>query len=210
MSPHARGFSVGSVLLLAGLLGCQTTARSSDHFAANGTKGTVTVVGDPSVVLDLPAVDINHDTIFITGTVHRKAGIPGDLPGRVDIEFLTAEGQYLDGLPALLTPRAIPFDPGESARYSTSYGFVPPVGSIVRVHFVDRETQIKEDLQGTDFSYGGSNGAHGGYAAGAAGGFTGGKPANHAANRNSGHSSNNNHGGLDSGFGNNNFGGTHW
>jgi hypothetical protein len=176
-----------SSLLLAVSLGLAQTGchshRPPESFEAGGTSGKVAVIGSDLVVLDLPTVDISHGNILISGTVHRRPGVTGELPGRVDIEFLDPDGEYLDGLPALLTPRAVPVDPSASATYATSYGFIPPRGSTVRVHFVDRDTMIREDLEGGINGYGtGGKTGHGG-----AGG------AHHAAV---------NTGGFGSGFGN--------
>ena len=144
--------------------GCHHTPKGSTQFDANGSQGSVAVVADNLVELDLPIVRVEKGTIYISGTVHRRTVASEALPGRVDIEFLGPGGEYLDGLPALLTPRAVPADPNTPATYSTSYGYVPPGGSTVRVHFVDRDTQIREDLEGNDFSYsaGGGKGAKGG------------------------------------------------
>jgi len=158
-------------LTLTGLLaGCFGTPKGTNHFETSGKQGSVAVVANDLVILDLPTVEISrHGIVTISGTVHRKPGVSGELPGRVDIEFLDSEGQYLDGLPALLTPRAVPVDPNALATYTTNYGYMPPAGSTVRVHFVDRQTQIEEDLAGDNY---GSGGAGGGKAQGYTGSHT--------------------------------------
>jgi hypothetical protein len=203
--------TVSALAVLGLLMGCQSDRKATDHFDDDGIKGKVTVVDNDMVALDLPVVDVAHDTVYIHGSVHRKPGVTGAIEGRVDIEFLSPEGEYLDGLPALLTPRAVPFDSNEPATYTTSYGYVPPKGSIVRIHFVDRETMVKEDLQGTDFSYGGSNDAHGGGGAGGGMYQGGGRPINQNRNSNPGHSTSAGHSNsYDNGFGNDNFGARHW
>jgi hypothetical protein len=157
--------SLAVTLLSLSMTGCHTAPKPADHFEADGVKGSVAVLPHDQVIIDLPSVDVHNGIISISGTVHRKPGVTGELPGRIDIEFLDAEGQYLDGLPALLTPRVVPVDPNSTARYSTNYGYIPPEGSTVRVHFIDHEKQIEEDAEGDDFSYGGNagKGIEGGY-----------------------------------------------
>jgi hypothetical protein len=150
--------SLAVTLLSLPMTGCHTAPKPADHFEADGVKGSVAVLPNDQVIVDLPVVEAHNGVVSISGTVHRKPGVTGELPGRIDIEFLDAEGQYLDGLPALLTPRAVPVDPNSTARYSTNYGYVPPEGSTVRVHFINHERQIEEDAEGDDFSYGGNSG----------------------------------------------------
>ena len=59
-------------LSVAGLIaGCHERYTGTDHFEGNGTKGAVAVVANDSVILDLPNVQVNHGTIFISGQVHR-------------------------------------------------------------------------------------------------------------------------------------------
>jgi len=154
MSVKVRCSTAVLAVTLAGLMiGCQPTHKGSNQYEDKGIKGSVRVLHNDLVILDMPEVQVSYGTIYIYGTVHRRPDVHGELPGRVDIEFLTPEGEYLDGVPALLSPHAVPLDPKATASYSTSYGSVPPPGSIIQVHFVDRQTQMEEDLQGNDFQY---------------------------------------------------------
>jgi hypothetical protein len=189
------------VLGLAGLsAGCHHTPKPAEHFEANGIQGSVAVVPNDLVELDLPVVKVEKGTTYISGVVHRKTTGSEAIQGRVDIEFLGPGGEYLDGLPALLTPRAVPADANTPATYSTSYGYVPPTGSTVRVHFIDRDTQIQEDLEGNDFSYsgGGAGGGRGGR--GSTGALPNSNPAHHAGGNGGGAGT-----GFGSGFGNHNM-----
>jgi hypothetical protein len=161
---HAKAAcSVAAFTLWIGALtGCNSAAKPMNHYEEGGTQGSVAVVANDTVILDLPSVKIDDGSTIITGTVHRRPRITGEIAGRVDIEFLGPDGEYLDGLPALLTPRTVPADPNTSTTYFTTYGYVPPAGSTVRVHFVDHETQIEEDAAGNNYGYGGGNAGRGG------------------------------------------------
>jgi hypothetical protein len=177
MSAFVRRLAFPLSVAITGLIaGCHTTPKPTNQFEDEGTKGSVAVVADNEVILETPHVTVVKGTIYITGVVRRRSAGSEEIPGRVDIEFLGPGGEYLDGLPALLTPRAIPVDPNTPATYSTSYGWLPPEGSTVRVHFVDHDTQVREDLEGNDFSYGGNHGAK------AAGELSNSNPAKHSSN----------------------------
>ena len=120
-------------LALAGLsTGCHTTPKSTNRFQADGTEGSIAVVPNDLVEIETPMVKVEKGTIYISGSIHRKSVASEALPGRIDIEFLSPQGEYLDGLPALLTPRAVPADPNTPPPIPpTTAGFHRPVPSCV-------------------------------------------------------------------------------
>jgi hypothetical protein len=153
---------------------------------------------DPRVTLDPAVVVLERGSLNISGNVHRKPTWIGDLSGRVDVAFIGPDGQLLDGLPILVVPRQITTD--KTASYHSSYGYIPPRGSTLRIRFVDAATMAQEDLGGGVFDAGVDAG---GGAMGPTGG-TGGNGRGHAANHYGA-----NHqlgGGFGTSFGSTNFG----
>jgi hypothetical protein len=122
----------------------------------------VAVVADYAVVLDPPLVKVQNGATTISGTLHRQPGTSSDLTGRVDIDFIGADGEVInqDPVTALFNPRRIPMDPAANSTYSIVYGFVAPPGSTVRVRYVDPVTAQREDVEGAD--YGANAGRAGG------------------------------------------------
>jgi hypothetical protein len=157
-------FRVSCAIVFIALCGCESTPHSDE------SAPPVTLLPDPRVVLDQPVIKFDHGSVFISGTVHRGASQDKFLSGRVDIEFLTAEGEILDEIPALLEPRILPAN-GDASTYDTNYGLIPPKGSTLRIHFVDSQTMAREDLVGGEFEYGNAGGnfhpnTHAGHTAG--------------------------------------------
>jgi hypothetical protein len=156
-----------SLLILGAIAGCASGPHSSADAPA------VTMLPDSRVTLDPAVVVVDHGSLDISGNVHRKATWIGDLSGRVDIAFVGPDGELLDGLPVLIVPREI--TTGHVASYHVSYGYIPPKGSVLRVHFVDAATMAQEDLEGgvfdagVDAGPGGASGAAGGNRAAARG-----------------------------------------
>jgi len=190
---RSRLLSGFGVMLGCALTGCQTGPQNS----ANAPR--VTLVPDNRVILDPAMVVINDGSIEISGGVRRQPTLSGPMSGRVDIEFLSPEGELLDELPALLIPHDV--TAGQSSTYHTApYAYLPPKGSTLRIHFVDSDTESREDIEGTFFDYGGGGAAEGGPRGEQVAGVHGehgehGGANNHYAG----------HGGYGSGFGNISF-----
>jgi hypothetical protein len=172
-------------IALAALAGCASEPHSSPGAPP------VTIVPDSRVILDPAVVLLDGNSLEISGNVHRRNNYIGSLSGRVDVEFIGPDGELLDGLPILIVPRDI--TPGRTSSYRASYGYVPPRGSILRIHFVDAATMEQEDMEGGSFDAGVDAGP-----GGATGGAGGVRPVNHYA----GHQG----GGFGSNFGSHNFG----
>ncbi len=176
-------------LILAGLLaGC----ASGPHSSPDAPR--VTLVPDNRVILDPTVVTVDGGSLDISGSVHRQPTLSGPLAGRVDIEFVAPNGELLDELPALIVPHDV--EAGKTSAYHTSYSYIPPKGSTLRIHFVDAETETREDIEQAFFDYGGGGEGGGGNAVhGEAPGAT----HDHIAWHYGGH------GGFGGGFGNVNF-----
>jgi hypothetical protein len=151
MAIKRRCFAVFIVPVLgAWLVGCQSDGTSTGR-SSNASQLPAAVVSNLYVHLDQPSVTIDDGNVVISGAVRRKPGIRWLLVGRVDIEFVASNGYVLDELPALITPGTVSMDPNVPSLYSTSYGYIPPAGSSVRVHYVDSDTAAREDIEGYDF-----------------------------------------------------------
>jgi hypothetical protein len=176
-------------LILTGLLaGCASGPHSS-HDAP-----PVTLVPDNRVILEPAVVLLEGGSIDISGSVHRQPTLSGAIAGRVDIEFVAPNGELLDELPALLIPHDI--EAGKSSAYHTNYSYIPPKGSTLRIHFVDSDTESREDIEGEFFDYDGAGGGGGG------GGNHGDQAAGTHPHANWHYGG---HGGYGGGFGNVNF-----
>ncbi len=180
-------------VVLSGLgIGCETTPRSS--LDAPG----VQVVADNRVLIDSVVVQLDQGSLDITGKVHRTTGSADVLTGRIDIEFVAPTGEVLDGLPVPILPHEL--STAAPSAFHVLYGYVPPKGSTLRLHFVDGAVEACEDLEGGFFDAG-ENGGGGVGGAAAGGGPHNAKAGGHAAN----HYSNGHTMGFGSNFGSNNF-----
>jgi hypothetical protein len=144
--------NIGAGLLLAMLAGCHSTP----HSAAGAPSSTV--LPDSRVVVDPPIVTFDHSDFIISGTLHRNPYVGGLLAGRIDCEFVSSDDEVLDELPITITPRNIPANSSAAATYYARYSYIPAKGytlKLLRLHFVDAETQAREDLEGGGFEYAG-------------------------------------------------------
>jgi hypothetical protein len=151
---------------LAVLAGCASGPHSSPGAPP------VTMMPDNRVILDPAIVVVDHGVLDISGNVHRRSNWIGDLSGRVDVEFIGPDGDLLDQLPILIVPRQIA--PGRTSTFHSRYGYIPPQGSMLRLHFVDAATMAQEDLEGGTFLAGGEAGGPE-----PVGGWKGGRGVNH-------------------------------
>lgn len=157
---HAVAFS-----LLAALTACRSDNNDPDRDPSvppppEGIK--VQMIQDKQVRLLTPAVDFGGGVMNITGLVRRRPGVHGVIAGRVDIDVVDSDNNNLDWIPALLYPSPMPSEGKGESGYTIHYGWIPPVGSIIRVRFVDTQTAAKEDLGDADAAggtYGSRSGA---------------------------------------------------
>ncbi len=155
-----RPFAI--LALAAGIVGCHHDDEPAK--ATPSTTYNLTSVSSNQVVVSPPVATISEGrNLVISGTIHRQPGVAGELDGRVDVDLIGPDGMVLDkSLHCHLLPNAVPMDPSKSATYApTPFGYVPPVGSTLRARYVDRQTEILEDLKDGDLDYNG-NGGHSG------------------------------------------------
>jgi hypothetical protein len=159
--PHLATVTLGC-LLAAGCHGSGSKdtldepATSASGLHAEGQSSDLVDVGRP-------LVEVSDGVLNVSGHVRRKAGTTATIAGRVNIDVIGPDGAMLVWLPAVLAPNPLPTEGGGEAGYEIHYGWVPPAGSTVRVHFVDAKTAALEDADETEYSGGG---AHGGAAGG--------------------------------------------
>ena len=128
----------------------------------------VAVIADYAVILDTPLVKIDKSGVTnISGSVHRQPTVTGPITGRIDVDFISPDGDIIndDPLTIGLIPPKIPTDPKAVSTYSIPWCYVPPPGTTVRVQFVDTQTAANEDAGGRSQSGGaaaGGGGHHGG------------------------------------------------
>ncbi len=116
---------------LAVTVGCSTT-RTADLSAS----GRVRATDLGSDVLDVtpPVVTAVGNDMVVTGTVTRRPGFDGPVPGRLVVTVLGPDGQTeLQSIPTGWDPPHIPTTGDRRATYRVRYGYLPPDGSIVRV-----------------------------------------------------------------------------
>jgi len=150
--------------MVAALYGCRSsdTTEDRDPSVPPPPEGVqVQVIQDKLVRLLTPEIKIDDGVLNVTGYVRRRPGVRSVLTGRIDIEVVDAQGTLLDWIPAVLYPNPIPTEGRGESGYVIHYGWVPPAGSIVKVHFVDSKTAIIEDSSDSE-AIGGSYGSHSG------------------------------------------------
>jgi hypothetical protein len=131
------------------------------------------------VTFSPPQVSIDKDIMTITGTVTRKPGVHDVISGRIDIDVFASNGESLAWIPTLITPDPVPDDQKGESTYIIRYGLVPPAGSTIQVHYVDKATAIQEDVDDREYTGGGYGGGRagggggGGHVRGRAGGHMG-------------------------------------
>jgi hypothetical protein len=188
------------LLCIAGVIaGCLLTGcETGPHSSPNAPR--VTLVPDNRVILEPAVVTIDDGMIQISGSLHRQPTLSGPMSGRVDIEFISPDGDLLDELPALITPHDV--SDGHPCTYRTApYAYIPPKGSTLRIHFIDSATETREDIAGAFSDY--DSGGGGGAAAGGAAHGNEGKGTHGQMGGNNHYASHG--GGFGGGFGNVNF-----
>jgi hypothetical protein len=167
---HLRTTQLAAVTAVALLVGCAGSKPSAGEGPATSSGLRVEGVSNDFVEVARPTVEIDDDVMTIRGNVHRRGGGPQAISGRVDIDILGSDGQQLAWLPAVLAPNPLPSDGTGEAGYIIHYGWIPPAGSTVRVHFVDTKTAAVEDADDIEYSTGGGHGGGAVHAGGHGGG----------------------------------------
>jgi len=145
-----RSFNSAGLFLVCvavGLTGC----------AKPQSDAKVAIIADDSVILDPPLVKIDKSGITtISGSVHRQPTATGIITGRIDVDFVSPDGDVLNDIPLTigLTPSRIPTDPKAESTYSITWCYIPPPGTTVRAQFVDSRTAANEDAAGRNSSGG--------------------------------------------------------
>ena len=148
-----------AVLATAFVCGCS----SSDTKLQPPPEGiSVDSTDNDLLVFSPPQVSIEKDIMTISGTVTRKPGVHDVISGRIDIDVFASNGESLAWIPTLITPDPVPDDQKGESAYIVRYGLVPPAGSTVQVHYVDKATAIQEDVDDREYSGGGYGGGKGG------------------------------------------------
>jgi hypothetical protein len=152
---HSKSCSVLLAIATASILtGCHHAPQSDLKVAT---------IANYSVVIDTPLVKIDKrgDITTISGTVHRQPGSTAPISGRVDIDFIAPDGNYLLNIP--VHARLTPDDSNATAGYSVAWGVVYPASTTVQVRYVDGAAAAKEDLEDANSVGGaGNTGNHGG------------------------------------------------
>ncbi len=130
--------------------GCAST-RTVDLAAA----GRVRVADGGSAMLDVgpPQVLSVGNDLVVSGTVTRRPGFDGPVPGRLLVTVLSADGQsVLEQVPTGWDPPHVPVDGDRRASYRLRYGYLPPDGSTVRVAH-QPDPNASDDLPGPAAAY---------------------------------------------------------
>ena len=116
-----------------------------------GAAGRVHVddVGSKMVDVGRPTVVADGDDLVVSGTVARRPGFDGPVPGRLVITVLAADGQtVLQEFGTGWDPTHIPLDGDRRSTYRVRYGWLPPDGATVRVgHEPDPNVPITDDAK---------------------------------------------------------------
>jgi len=124
----ARALFVG--LLTTFVTGCASSIMEVDLVS----RGAVKVDRTDSDLIDLspPSVHRDGNVLIVSGTVTRKPGVDGPIPGELQILFLSDGGAVLDELWPTWQPDEIPVDGNRQSSYEVRYEWLPPEGTIVR------------------------------------------------------------------------------
>jgi hypothetical protein len=156
-----RNGKIAGIAVLAAMLGAGCSSSGSKNspppegLLADSTDNDLLDIGPPQM-------RIEKGVLIITGTVTRKPGVHDVIAGRIDVDIFASNGDELAWLPCLLTPDPVPDDQTSQSTYEVHYGLVPPGGSTVQVHFVDKATAVQEDVDDREYGYGGGGGGGGG------------------------------------------------
>ena len=160
--------------LVAGCHESRPAGSIDEPAATSGLKAEG--VSTDFVEVGRPRVEIDDGVLNVSGHVRRKLlAASSKIEGRVDVDIIGPDGAMLTWLPAVLAPNPLPTEGSGEAGYELHYGWLPPAGSTVRVHFVDQKTAALEDAGDTEYTSGSAHGGH----AGGGGGHTGGHSGGH-------------------------------
>ncbi len=150
---------LATIALTAGAVGCHH--NDDPHKQKIEQTYLLKSQNTAQVVVGPPVAEVDDGVLRVSGTVHRQPGAAGVLDGRVDVDLIGPDGMMLDkSLHCNLQPSAVPMDASQAATYApTPFGYVPPAGSTLRARYVDRATEILENLREGDLNYNG-NGGH--------------------------------------------------
>jgi len=135
-------------------------------------------VSGPGIVVSLPSVFSRRNDLEVFGTVTRRPDNDGPIIGFLDVQIRSKTGELIDQSLIHWVPEAIPTDETRSAKYSAHILGVPPVGSIVRVAYVEKVGDLDEPIgppenggSGATGGRGGGGGSHSSFGGGFGGSF---------------------------------------
>jgi hypothetical protein len=157
---NRRNGKIAAIAMLAALLaaGCSSSGSKKsppEGLLADSTDNDLLDFGPPQMTIE-------KGVLIVTGTVTRKPGVHDVIAGRIDVDIFASNGDELAWVPCLLTPDPVPDDQTSQSTYEMRYGLVPPPGSTVQVHFVDKATAVQEDVDDREYAGGGYGGGGGG------------------------------------------------
>ena len=91
-------------------------------------------VGSAMVDVTPPQVVVEGNDLVVSGTVARRPGFDGPVPGRLFVSVVAADGQTeLQAFTTGWDPPHVPVTGDRRATYRVRYGWLPPDGATVRV-----------------------------------------------------------------------------
>jgi hypothetical protein len=120
-------------LILVGVVsaGCSTLSNRVDAVASGELQAEGAL--SPLVEISQPKVMRNDNTLEIEGTITRKPGVDGPIPGYLLLQVLSPDGEVLDSLALSWVPKDIPTTGERQSRYGIRWLLTPPQGSLMRV-----------------------------------------------------------------------------
>jgi hypothetical protein len=146
-------------------------AKNVDLVAEN--KVVAQAVSGDGIVVSLPSVFAKRNELEIFGTVVRKPDYNGPVTGFLDVQIRASSGELIDQSLIHWVPEIIPTDGTRSARYSAHVLGVPPAGSIVRVAYVEKISDLEQSLGPPEYGGNSSTGTRGGGGGGRSSGGSG-------------------------------------
>jgi hypothetical protein len=112
------------------------------NLVADGQVKTEVVPG-PSLNVSPPSVQRLNDEIVISGTVSRRSGSNGDIPGFLALQVITPTGVLSDQLEIHWVPEVIPLNGSRTATYGARVLGLPQAGSIVRITYFESAVSLR-------------------------------------------------------------------
>jgi hypothetical protein len=134
-------------------------AKRIDLVAEN--KVVAQSVSGAGITVSLPSVFSKRNDLEVFGTVTRRPDNDGPISGFLDVQLRSKAGELIDQSLIHWVPESIPTDGARSAKYSARILGVPPVGSIVRVAYVEKLADLDEPLGPPELGGSGSTAGHG-------------------------------------------------